>query len=684
MSGDSAGARLALLSRWTILALCAIGASAAAVLVGGLFPPESSAATLALPSAMAALGDSLTQAYGAGGASGNYPAESWSAGADSGVNSHYSRLLVDDPALSGRNYNDAVSGTSMSATYAQAGFAIGQGAGYVTVWSGTNDVCTQTVAQMTSVASYTSQLTSTLTLLGSIADTRVLVVSIPDWLSFWNKFHSNSGAQAAWAAYPNRCPDLLSSSASSKNRQSVGQRIVALNSALKSVCAQFSFCRYDGGAIYALWATLTSSDLAFDYFHLSPAGEAKVADAAWKAGFFAVPTNLSLPVVTGPAVRGQTLSASFGVWAGSPVSFGYQWRRCDGAGASCADIGGATTQSYVLQAADVGKTLRVVVTATNAAGSTPATSAQTAVVVATATVPVNTSLPSVSGSAIQGQSLVAGNGGWSNSPTGFGYQWRRCDGAGAGCVDIGGAVGQAYVLQGADVGGTLRVVVTATNAAGSASATSAQTAVVVAAVGGSTFGRTSVGALTTSGGTNYLDSSGPYGFAGGGSVSKLSAYLAGGSSSTSLRGVIYANSGGSPGALVGVTSQVTIAAGQAAGWVDLPFASPVGLGAGSYWLGYWIGGANIIFFYDAVAGSEAYAPDGYSAAGTPNNPYGPAGSIERRLLAVCDFHRVRRVGACEYVVAVGLGVGDPGAVVGGWERGLEQQPDWVWVSVAAL
>ena len=90
--------------------------------------------------------------------------------------------------------------------------------------------------------------------------------------------------------------------------------------------------------------------------------------------------------------------------------------------------------------------------------------------------------------------------------------------------------------------------------------------------------------------------------------------------------MIYANSGGSPGALVGVTSQVTIAAGQAAGWVDLPFASPVGLGAGSYWLGYWIGGANIIFFYDAVAGSEAYAPDGYSAAGTPNNPYGPSGT----------------------------------------------------------
>ena len=65
---------------------------------------------------------------------------------------------------------------------------------------------------------------------------------------------------------------------------------------------------------------------------------------------------------------------------------------------------GATSSTYAVQAADVGDTLRVVVTATNAGGSTPATSAQTAVVVGLA--PANTVLPAISGTAQQGQTLT--------------------------------------------------------------------------------------------------------------------------------------------------------------------------------------------------------------------------------------------------------------------------------------
>src|SRR5581483_7368606 len=47
--------------------------------------------------------------------------------------------------------------------------------------------------------------------------------------------------------------------------------------------------------------------------------------------------------------------------------------------------------------------------------------------------------------------------------------------------------------------------------------------------------------------------------------------------------------GGAPGSLVAVSSEVTIAAGQAAGWVDFPLPSTVTLAAGNYWLGYWYG-----------------------------------------------------------------------------------------------
>ena len=76
------------------------------------------------------------------------------------------------------------------------------------------------------------------------------------------------------------------------------------------------------------------------------------------------PSNTGLPVVSGVAQQGQTLTASNGSWTGSPTSFGYRWRDCDASGNSCVDISGATGSSYLLQAGDVGHTLRVVVTAT--------------------------------------------------------------------------------------------------------------------------------------------------------------------------------------------------------------------------------------------------------------------------------------------------------------------------------
>ena len=196
------------------------------------------------------------------------------------------------------------------------------------------------------------------------------------------------------------------------------------------------------------------------------------------------PSNTVLPVVSGVAQQGQTLTASTGSWTGSPTSFGYRWRDCDASGNSCADIAGATGSSYLLQAADVGHTLRVVVTASNASGSAAATSAPTGTVAVAGGAPVNSVLPVVSGVALQGQTLTASNGSWTGSPTSFAYRWRDCDSAGSSCVDIAGATASSYLLQAGDVAHTVRVVVTATNASGSAAATSAQT-VTVAAAGGS-------------------------------------------------------------------------------------------------------------------------------------------------------------------------------------------------------
>jgi hypothetical protein len=92
------------------------------------------------------------------------------------------------------------------------------------------------------------------------------------------------------------------------------------------------------------------------------------------------PIAVSPPTVTGTAQQGQTLTATPGTWTAPDATFGYQWQRCDGAGANCVDVPGSTTTTYAVTAADVGTTLHVVVTATNRFGSAPGTSTQTGVV----------------------------------------------------------------------------------------------------------------------------------------------------------------------------------------------------------------------------------------------------------------------------------------------------------------
>jgi hypothetical protein len=189
------------------------------------------------------------------------------------------------------------------------------------------------------------------------------------------------------------------------------------------------------------------------------------------------PKSTVLPTISGTAAVGQTLTATTGTWSGKPTTFAYQWQRCDASGANCIDTAGATGQSYVVTDADVGATLRVAVTASSASKSTTATSAPTGVVQA-AGAPVSTSLPTITGTPQVGQTLTAGTGSWTGAPTSFAFQWQHCDASGANCADIGGATGGTYVVAAGDAGSTIRVVVTATNGVGSATAASATTAVV--------------------------------------------------------------------------------------------------------------------------------------------------------------------------------------------------------------
>ncbi len=97
----------------------------------------------------------------------------------------------------------------------------------------------------------------------------------------------------------------------------------------------------------------------------------------------AAPSNTRPPVVSGTAEVGKNLTTTNGTWGGTaPFTFSYQWRRCDKTGGGCANISGATDNTYQVLGADGDNTLRAVVTAKNREGSDSATSVPTAVIAA--------------------------------------------------------------------------------------------------------------------------------------------------------------------------------------------------------------------------------------------------------------------------------------------------------------
>jgi hypothetical protein len=143
-----------------------------------------------------------------------------------------------------------------------------------------------------------------------------------------------------------------------------------------------------------------------------------------------------------------------------------------------------SSATYTVQSADTGYALRLVVTFADPDGTASASSAPSAPVGGTeitTSAPSNTTPPAISGTAEAGQTLGASSGSWSGSPSGYAYQWQRCDGAGASCAAIAGATSSTYAAGSADVGYTLRVAVTASNAAGSTTAISSSTALVSSA-----------------------------------------------------------------------------------------------------------------------------------------------------------------------------------------------------------
>jgi PKD repeat protein len=267
---------------------------ALALALGALAPTHARAAQAPMPDSIAAVGDSITQAASSAGSLGtDAPQNSWSTGTSTTVNSHYLRLLAAGAPISGRNYNRSVSGAKAVDLTGQMQTVVPLQADYVTVLIGGNDLCTDTAAQMTSVADFRSQVAAALaTLTAGSPDTSIYVVSIPDVYQLWNLFKGDFFARFIWSV-AGICQSLLANptstqSADVQRRAAVRQRNIDFNAALASACAQFVRCLFDGNAAFN--TAFAAGDVSGDYFHPSVAGQAKLAAVSWAAGYTWVAT----------------------------------------------------------------------------------------------------------------------------------------------------------------------------------------------------------------------------------------------------------------------------------------------------------------------------------------------------------------------------------------------------------
>ena len=242
------------------------------------------------PSSMASTGDSITRAFNTCTfAFTDCPRNSWSTGTSSAVNSHYVRILAANPGISGRNYNDAVTGAEMSELQGQVQRAVGQGVEYVTILMGANDACASSEAGMTPVETFRAQFAGAMASLSAgLPSARIYVVSVPDLYQLWDIYHDSFAARTTWSLF-GICQSMLARPGSTAQadvdrRSRVRQRVIDYNAQLANVCLAYVHCRFDGNAVFN-YAFQPKDVSTRDYFHPSREGQRILAAITWAAGY---------------------------------------------------------------------------------------------------------------------------------------------------------------------------------------------------------------------------------------------------------------------------------------------------------------------------------------------------------------------------------------------------------------
>jgi lysophospholipase L1-like esterase len=157
----------------------------------------------------------------------------------------------------------------------QARATVGQGAQYVTILMGANDLCGWD-GTLTPTATFRAQFAETLDILRTgLPASHVFVASIPNLYQLWSILRANPVAQAVWHT-AGICPSMLNFFNSPADRQAVIDREHELNAALRDVCASWSNCRFDNYLTYNYNFTPAMVS-KLDYFHPSLSGQPDLA-----------------------------------------------------------------------------------------------------------------------------------------------------------------------------------------------------------------------------------------------------------------------------------------------------------------------------------------------------------------------------------------------------------------------
>ena len=259
---------------------------AAVVFTGsGILTTNAAYAAPPLPTRMAAIGDSLSQAIMTCSSLVSCTSNSWSVGTSGSVASHAARLRGLGASLT--TYNNAVTSAKSAGLPAQATKTASQNVNYVTMQIGGNDACTPTVAGMTPTATFDANVRASLaTLAASASHPDIFVASVPNLKRLWEVNRTSFSARLTWATL-GLCKSMLANASSTstadmQRRDAVQRRVNEYNAVLAAACTATPKCWWDGGAVANY--SFTRADISTrDYFHPSVTGQTALARITWAA-----------------------------------------------------------------------------------------------------------------------------------------------------------------------------------------------------------------------------------------------------------------------------------------------------------------------------------------------------------------------------------------------------------------